>query len=382
MQFLKKFPNLNQNINQNIIKDEIQYGLQNHGLQNVENGNGNGNQNGNQNVGLQNVENGNGNQNGNQNVVLQNNENGNGLQNVVNELGNGKKEEHRNETVEEIRKEVQEIMKKKHENDMLLENKLAQMMKIFKDNDTLEMEVRVGKINSDLSFRAGYTHDCRCVISRLLSRLMENVKKYEYENERNKRWTMEKQFVYLKSYYKYNGTTVIGINIPNQTEKYYIKRKNVVIDVQTTRPMDLRFSLNEEIPIILNRENDEKLFDLITRGHPNYVSMITRTSFFEHIEILGARLVFRYDISKVSDPSKTKMESSKKPCTYHCEIEIMNPVPKSTNLEHESQINSIIIDMFIKRACVLLGTHVKSKNESKKLELPKLVVINNKEIQT
>jgi hypothetical protein len=259
-----------------------------------------------------------------------------------------------------------------------LEIEIDQMIKILKDNNgTLEMEVRIGEYDSNLNFHAGYPSDYRMVPGRLINRLKNNVNISNSNND--SKWSMENERMYIKSYYNYKGVTIIRTSIPNETDKFIIKQRKKIIDVKTNRPRDLRFSLNEEVPVIVKKEIDNEMYNLIHKEPPNFVSVVARISFFETIKILDNNvIIFRYDISKVSDGDKTKIDSVKKPCSYHCEIEIMNPIPKSPNPEIETQLNHLIRNLFLDRAKAMLGTHLKTQNGTIQLETPKLLIVNKK----
>ncbi len=240
---------------------------------------------------------------------------------------------------------------------------------------TLELEIRVGKISSDF-FQAGYKNNHKSVILRLIERLIYNSKNFtSFEQRANglvTKWSMQPKMIYSKSFYKYKNYKITRISIANKPESIIKKRKLKILTIETTRPYDIRIALNEET----NVNMDKELSTFISRSAPNYVSVHERASFIEEIKISDSSfLTFRYDITKVSPPGLTKNECTNKPCSYHCEVELIDAPLLTNDKNIDKDLDDMIAELFLKHGLFLLGTHViVSKNNSTCLSQPKIQI--------
>ncbi len=228
------------------------------------------------------------------------------------------------------------------------------------NSENLELEIRVGLFGQDNTFNPGYSHVA--LMRRMMIRLENNCSKL-------KNWTHLGEIQYLNSEFPNN----IRKRTAPQTKPIIIEKKNIAkIDLSSTRIMGLRVSLSSEIPVI-----DLKRVTECEKNDPISLRIVRRASFIEKISFDNFSVSFQYDISKVSSAARNKIECTKTPATYHCEIELKDKLLKIGNEEEEQRQNKLIAFTFLNNAKVFLGTHkLMPGDTSERLCQPSLSIIS------
>ena len=232
-------------------------------------------------------------------------------------------------------------------------------------NEDIELELRIGQFTVNGEFFPGYQYQNRSVISRLIQRMEKNC-------ESMGEWENNKQYMFIRAEYP---NSVRQTCVPNSPKVFTLKKRLGKVDISTDRIYDVRFSLCKETPIRL--ASNHAIHEMVKRDKPLSVRMIQRASFIETIKMGSSSFKVQYDISKVSRQSNSKMTCTQHPCTYHCEIELIDSLtPMSDKLEEKRQ-NEFIAMSLISRGRALLGTHTITENGLMSLPQPKLFVLNN-----
>jgi hypothetical protein len=225
--------------------------------------------------------------------------------------------------------------------------------------DQLELEIRVGAFGQDHSFTPGYSHVP--VISKMMKRLRNNTLKL-------KTWTeLAKVPIFNSGEYPNNVRKRVPLN------QLITKRKLAKIDIQSDRGMGLRVCLSSEIPV-----TDPQVIQDCEKNAPISLRIINRASFVQKISFSnGFEFSVQYDISKVSQPAANKLECTKNPACYHCEVELKTPLAKLGDAETELRQNQMIAYGLLSCAKTFLGTHRLVENDtSERLPPPSLVILS------
>jgi hypothetical protein len=228
---------------------------------------------------------------------------------------------------------------------------ILQYMRVH-SQEPLEFEVRVGRYDDAGEFLAGYDDSATLLVDRMVKRLKSSVE------QDHTRWRMLDVDNMLRADY---GQGIRHTAHQNQ-EQQYVQKSTVdtkwsTMDVLChNRPMWLRFRLAREDPIDLTRRPD--LQALLKQKAPLSVRYIRRQSFLETVMVGEEKVVFRYDISKVSASGKTKLEATNGPSRYHVELELVSKLHTWSEKEQETKQNMAVADAFLDRAKALLGSFV------------------------
>jgi mRNA capping enzyme, beta chain len=236
-----------------------------------------------------------------------------------------------------------------------------------KNSENLELEIRVGSFASDQTFHPGYSHVP--LMRRMTKRLETNCSKLNS-------WTALPQISFLSGEYLNNIRKRVA---PQQIPIIIQKRKLAKIDISSDRLMGLRVSLSEEIPVaaskLLDAQNKEQ--------EPIQVRCIYRASFQQKIHFNNKfSVLVQYDISKVSTGAPNKLECTKTPAQYHCEVELKDKLIKLGNPDEERIQNQCIAYALLQCAKTFLGTHKMVNGEiSERLNQPLLTMISSSSIK-
>lgn len=211
--------------------------------------------------------------------------------------------------------------------------------------DSVELEFRLGQHRNG-NFVSGFPPDSQSAVKNLIRRLRYNAECPDLP------WTM-KTSSFIVAQYEDGIRHICGLD---KSEKF--QRKEVLASVDfaaNNRPYNLRLSLSREQDVCVPVD------DMRRKTPPKSVRIVLRHSFTETTD---TGTVFRYDISKVSPEGKDKMECSKKPCYYHCEVEYVS--------------GTFSFDSLWTRAISLLGSHrVYPDGRYEKLPKPELTVMKS-----
>lgn len=233
----------------------------------------------------------------------------------------------------------------------------------------LELEVRIGQFSNGNTFLTGYRHNERDLIKRLKERLEKNVSHLP-------NWTQPgMQSIFIRAEYE-NGIRQDCIPGSNQS-KFNSKKCIEKLDLISDRAYDIRISLSEEFSI--DTSQDTELCVSLKTKKPTSVRYIYRATYIEKVPIdEDGFFSLQYDISKVSQPSADKMDCTKAPCNYHCEIELLPGFKRLEDKREEMLQNEFIAKSLLARAKALLGTHIKLDNNNYKvLPCPRLKLLTN-----
>jgi hypothetical protein len=227
------------------------------------------------------------------------------------------------------------------------------------NSEHLELEIRVGIFGQDNTFNPGYSHVA--LMRRMMLRLQNNCAKL-------KNWTQLDDFKFVSSEFPNN----LRKRTCPQTQPVLIEKiKLAKIDISSNRIMGLRVCLSSEIPVTDSKRVTEcEKIDAISKR------IVHRASFVEKVSFDNFSVSFQYDISKVSSAALNKIECTKTPATYQCEIEIKDKLLKLGNEEEEIRQNRLIAFTFLNNAKTFLGTHkLVSHDVSERLCQPSLAII-------
>ncbi len=226
------------------------------------------------------------------------------------------------------------------------------------NSEHLELELRVGTFGQDHSFTAGYSHVP--VISKMMKRLKNNALKL-------KTWTDVGKAEFNSCEYPNNVRKRVP---PNQI---ITKRKLAKIDIQSDRGMGLRVCLSSEIPV-----TDPQTLQDCDKNEPISLRIIKRVSFVQKVCFAnGFDFLVQYDISKVSQAAPNKLECTKNPACYHCELELKTALSKLLDPETEMRQNQMIAYGLLSCAKTFLGTHRIVENDvAERLPPPSLVILS------
>jgi hypothetical protein len=255
-----------------------------------------------------------------------------------------------------------------HEKDLLdclkdpVLNAVCDLVAYVRNHNTepLELEIRVGLFGQDNTFNPGYSHVA--LMRRMMVRLQNNCAKL-------KNWTKLDELKFLTSEFPNN----VRKRTCPQTKPVLIEKKKLAkIDLSSNRIMGLRVCLSNEIPI-----TDSKVITDTEKTEPISLRIVHRASFIEKVSFDNFSVSFQYDISKISCTARNKIECTKTPATYHCEIELKDKLQKLGNEEEEKRQNKLIAFTFLNHAKTFLGTHKLIQGEvSEQLCQPCLSIIS------
>jgi hypothetical protein len=233
-----------------------------------------------------------------------------------------------------------------------------------KNSEHLELEIRLGTFSQDHHFTPGFHHTQRQIIQKALDRFRTNGTKL-------KDWTTLPELNYIVSEYGDNIRTIVNPGSPLKTQK---KKKLVTLDLTTDRSHGFRICLSEEMDLTEHTHPD--IFTMIKKQAPLSVRFVQRASFLTRIPMDTSDLRVQYDISKVSTGAN-KLECTKQPASYHCEIELKGHLHKLGNEEQEVYDNQFIANQLLCYAKALLGSYRKDdKNVYHALPQPKVFFLN------
>jgi hypothetical protein len=228
------------------------------------------------------------------------------------------------------------------------------------NSEPLELEIRVGLFGQDNTFNPGYSHVA--LMKRMMLRLQNNCAKL-------KNWTKLDDFKFLTSEFPNN---LRKRTCPQTTPILIEKKKLAKLDLSSNRIMGLRVCLSNEIPV-----TDSKRITECEKIEPLSMRIVHRASFVEKVCFDNFSVSFQYDISKVSSAARNKIECTKTPASYQCEIEIKDKLIKLGNEQEELRQNRLIAFTFLNNAKTFLGTHKLVSNDvSERLCQPSLAIIS------
>jgi hypothetical protein len=229
----------------------------------------------------------------------------------------------------------------------------------------MELEMRIGQFTTGGQFTPGYTSENRHIIQRLLRRLEKNCQ--DKDN-----WTNDKQYMFIRAEYP-NG--IRRTCIPNNPDKTLLieKKRLGKIDLNTDRNYDIRFSLCSEAVV-----TSDQVLSMVKINKPESVRMIQRASFIETINLQDHQhFRLQYDISKVSKQSDDKMTCTKYPCSYQCELELIEKLQPLDDKAEEEKQNKFIARVMIDRSRALLGSYTITPNGLTALNTAKLCIVRS-----
>lgn len=254
--------------------------------------------------------------------------------------------------------------------------KIRELLKCTRNEMDGEFEVRVGEFVSgemdgeeDIKggggyhFKAGWDH----AHFQGLSHLLESLRKQCEKNPA--RWQSENKIMFLKNDYGDNVLKIIESNKPSEPIVVR-KTKNIRrIDIQTDRPYHVRVSLSREER--LHVTENHPLYNKLNKEAPLSVRVGVRESFEETVrhEQYGWIVQWKYDITKMSPPGKTKEECARQQCRWHCEIELLTNLSSLSSKEEEVIQEEWVARMLLNRMKVILGTHVRTSEKDPMIRL-------------
>ena len=232
-----------------------------------------------------------------------------------------------------------------------------------KKSEHLELEIRVGTFGQDNTFHPGYSHIG--LIRRMITRLKNNCAKL-------KSWTTLNEVAFLNTEFPNNVRKRVGLTpIPIIVKKEKLSK----IDIGSDRMMlGLRVSLSRETPVLGSSLVDNEGKELA----PSSIRYIHRASFIQKIHFTNTFSVsVQFDISKVSQSAPNKLECTKTPAQYHCEVELLDKLTSLNNPEEEIIQNQYIAYALLQAAKTFLGTHKIIVGEvPERLTQPNLVILS------
>jgi hypothetical protein len=214
---------------------------------------------------------------------------------------------------------------------------------------SVELEIRVGKFQTNGSFKPGYDNKHMSVMKRLITRLHETVAKYPDT------WRYKGGTTYVRTFFGDNIRTTESKGLPTVTCcKRTVNRVNVYT---SNREYDMRVTLAVETP------------QAATGSDHTHRQIVRRESFVETVHnVEGLEVCLQYDISKTS----RDLEKPPYICDYHCEIEVLPGCYRRTTSSQELVDNQKIARLLVTRAMSLLGTHHIVQKEHVLLPIPSL----------
>lgn len=234
-------------------------------------------------------------------------------------------------------------------------------------HDDYELEIRCGRYNKEGHFVPGYSSDELIVIHRLMKSLDTKVA------EKPGQWRKAPDMEMIRSDFG-NGLrlTSTGTGTAEYQRKTIADCKNANEDVfASNRAVSFRIRLSKEESINMSGQIDPNLRALLTQKSPLSVRVLRRRSYHETVPIGTETIVFRYDITKVSESAVTKQQAIHDPSRdrYHVELELVSKLRPWSNIELGAAQNQLVAAAFLQRAHRLLGDFA-LEGERKRALLP------------
>ena len=251
-----------------------------------------------------------------------------------------------------------------HLNDSIL-IKMTDMLELQRsqNSNTVELEIRIGLFNEGNVFIPGYNNITP--IKRLIARLKNN-------GQQKNNWTTLDPVQFMDAIFGDVRKRIIPGNAPILC----VKKKISTLDIGSDRIFGFRVSLSDEkVPTVddivrafpkKTLTSMQECLKELSNEPPALIRYAQRQSFVQKIDFKNGFVVnLRYDISKVSC-AKSKMDLTRTPASYHCEIELLDKLFKFGNIEEERQQSKMIAYVMLSQAKALLGTH---KNQAEVYEV-------------
>ena len=253
---------------------------------------------------------------------------------------------------------------------MAFQEVLKLVKKHRSDSNHSELEIRIGSFSTEGNFTAGYNSNHIKVINRLNSRLKKTCAAFPTT------WVLVPQYSYIVGDH---GENIRSTVIPNKEPEIIKKTRVNFVNLTSDRPMHLRVTLSNEIPIKSN-----EVLKRIQKTPPISVRYVQRASFI-HILKMGCKKVeFRVDISKVGFSGSNKLEATKAHnekgdnCSYHCETELVTKLRPITDKKLEHREDEFIAEAILSFGKSLLGSfEIQSDGSSVQLPAANLYLLNS-----
>lgn len=240
------------------------------------------------------------------------------------------------ETHDEVLQQVTEILE------------MARM----KNSQFLEIELRLGRFATNNHFTPGYS--CRDLANKLMCALAKNC-------QHKLGWTEIKKHQFMTATFPKNIRKRTHILKPPEIVR---KNKITTLDIGSDREYGLRLAVSEEIPIRDNFYDTEEPMNLRITERASFIQTLKLSPLLE--------VTFQYDISKTSTKGATKMDLTKNPSEYHCEIELIgNLVPLANKTEQRKQ-SQLIAAALLSCGRELFGNFRLTDNGLERLPTPAL----------
>lgn len=212
----------------------------------------------------------------------------------------------------------------------------------------IEMELRLGRFNSENHFQPGY--GSRELANKLVDAMMMNCK-------HKPNWQKLEPVQFFTAQYPGNVRKRVMAGKQETIRKTRIGN----VDIGSNREFGLRFAVNEELPIVSDRVDIDP---------PLSLWITERVSFIETIQLTPQfSFRIRYDISKQSQKEQNKLQLESKKADFHCEIELMDELTCDSNY-----LKLIAMELLnIGKSC--MGTHYMTSSGKMKLTPPNLFLI-------
>ena len=258
----------------------------------------------------------------------------------------------------------------------------------------LELELRIGTFQNNQfdaginDYKAENTNQALQNVLTFVDHITQQFDTLSHSN--NARWSRVVRSVMQRA--NYQGDVRHTVSKDDETymvKKDYMKKTTKKqMNIKTSRLFDVRASLCHEEPLVMEDEKSA-LVQMIKKFPPSSVQPMHRTSIWELIQLGQNQYVtLRYDMTKRSPPSTTKIESHKVPCNYEIEMELdispqayqrfQKPAsfkPLQDRKQEEAE-NKRLAEIMWEKFSILLGTHMK---DGTPLEEQKEVVLQMKE---
>jgi len=226
-----------------------------------------------------------------------------------------------------------------------------------------ELEVRIGRYNKDGHFEPGYHEEEIQVVQRLTKSLDTQTAEHPIQW---RRCEMDEQMIRsdfgngirLTSHADGKAEYICKTVVSGESEDVFA----------SNRPMSFRVRLSREEPLNLA---DPTNHALVKQKAPLSVRAMRRRSYIETAAVGSETVVFRYDVSKVSNPMPNKKQACdpKNISRYHVELELVTKLLPLSDKECEAQQNQLIAESFLHRTKLLLGSFA-WKGDQKQALLP------------